>query len=169
MRKSFVAGAFAVVAVFAGVVYFAREPALVTPPADATAKAAAAAPKAQPAEIPGQRAPVSRSTPPPSRPKPADPRLAKLMSTPGNPQIEYFSDPEGRVIKEVDNDPNSAGFRRPLREYSYAGNQVIRLVSYQYLGTQVQVTTADVTYKPDGSVDQVHESTRYDHGNKAGG
>lgn len=154
MKKSFVAGAVAVVAVFAGVIYFAREPAPQTPAKTAPAEA-------QKPAVPPPPVPASRSTPPASRPKPADPRLAALVATPGNALIEYFSDPEGRVIREIDNDPNSAGYRKPLREYSYAGNQVIRLVSYHYLGSQVQIVTADVTYKPDGSVDQFHEKTEY--------
>jgi hypothetical protein len=163
MNKPVVAGVIAAVAVFAGVIYLERGSAQRASLDDAHAKAAA-----KPAEVEPPPAPIApglvASTAPPPRAKPADPRLAALMVSPNNAQIEYFSDPEGRVIKEIDNDPNSQGYRKPLREYTYAGKQVIRLVTYHYLGDQVQVVTADVVYKADGSVDQYHEATKYRSG-----
>lgn len=165
MNRTLVAGAIAVVAVFAGVLYFAGDRG-----GDAPAEAMPAT------ERPGETAepPATRATEPApapatrgnaaGRPKPTDPRLAALMVSPADARIEFFSDPEGRVIKEVDNEPASPSYRKPLREYSYAGNQVIKLVSYRYLGDQVQVVTADVVYKPDGSVDEYREATRYEFG-----
>jgi hypothetical protein len=95
-----------------------------------------------------------------------DPRLAALMVSPDNALIEFIPDDTGKVIKEIDNDPNSGGYRKPLREYMYAGDRVVGLVSYKYLGDQVQIVKAAVSYKPDGSVDQYQESTSYEHGNK---
>jgi hypothetical protein len=86
------------------------------------------------------------------------------MVSPHDDLIEFFADANGKVIREIDNDPNSAGYRKPLREYTYAGDRVIRLVAYKYLGNQVQVIQADVVYKPDGSIDQYHETTRYEAG-----
>jgi hypothetical protein len=161
MNKPVVAGVIAAVAVFAGVLYSERQPAQNRPLDDGPTKAQGIpAPAVQPA-APTRPDYVASSKPPP-RTTPADPRLAALMVSPDNALIEYFSDPEGRVIREVDNDPNSPGYRKPLREYSYAGNQVIRLVTYHYRGDQVQVTTTDVTYKADGNVDQFHEATRPD-------
>jgi hypothetical protein len=159
MNKSVIAGVAAAVAVFAGVVYFESRSAQQGPTDDASAKAATLVAEAAKPPTPTGPGLVSSSIPPP-RAAPADPRLAALMVSPSNAQIEYFSDAEGRVIKEIDKDPNSPGFGKPLREYTYAGKQVIRLVTYHYLGDQVQVVTADVVYKPDGSVDQFHESTR---------
>jgi hypothetical protein len=158
--KTLVAGGIAVVAVFAGVIYFARDPAPKTPAtgeqsADDGARAEAVMPAAS------SQPPVTRSANA-SRPVPADPRLAALMVSPDNGLIEFFADSDGRVIKEIDNDPNSAGFRKPLREYTYAGNRIIRLVAYRYLGAQVQIVKADVTYKPDGSVGMYQESTSYE-------
>ena len=88
------------------------------------------------------------------------------MKSPDNELVEYFADAEGRVIREIDNDPNSEGFRKPLREYTYAAGRVIRLVSYNYLGKQVQVIQADVVYRPDGSIDKYQESTHYEHQNQ---
>jgi len=164
MNKSLVLGAIAVVAVFAGVIWWKREPAQQA----ASPAVAEPAPGEPPRPARPEPTAVSRSTAG-SRPVPSDPRLASLMVSPENALIEFFSDPQGRVIREIDNDPNSAGYRKPLREYTYAGDQVIRLVSYRYLGDQVQVVTADVTYRPDGSVDQFHESTRYEMPMKAGG
>lgn len=83
------------------------------------------------------------------------------MVSPDNGLIEFVPDSNGKVIKEIDNDPNSLGYRKPLREYSYAGERVVRLVSYHYLGNQVQIVQADVSYKPDGSVDHYREATSY--------
>jgi hypothetical protein len=149
--------ALAATAVFAAVVYIARdvahEPAA-APPADESARqtqpqAAASAPSARGSAD--------------QRPAPADPRLAALMVSPPNALIEFLADPQGRVIKEVDNDPNSPAYRKPLREYSYAGDQVIRLVKYQYSGDETQIVTADVIYRADGSIDQLRESTRYEY------
>jgi len=154
-----------VVAVFAGVVYFAggfREHAPAKPARDERPKVEAAKP------VPGPPPPVARSEKA-SRPAVRDPRLAALMVSPDNALIEFFTDPEGRVIREIDNDPASQGYRQPLRDYTYAGDKVIRLVTYRHLGNQVQIITADVTYKADGSVDQFKESTRYESGKNASG
>ena len=85
------------------------------------------------------------------------------MVSPPNALIEFIAGADGKVIKEIDNDPSSAGYTKPLREYTYAGDKIIRLVSYKYLGNQVQIVTADVVYKPDGSVDKYRESTNYEH------
>jgi hypothetical protein len=167
MNKSVVAGVIAAAAVFAGVIYLERGPAQRSSFDDAPAKAAATPEEAEKAPTPTGPGLVSSSTPPP-RPAAVDPRLAALMVSPNNAQIEYFSDPEGRVIKEIDKDPNSPGFGRSLREYTYAGKQVIRLVTYHYLGNQLQVVTADVVYRADGSVDQFRESTRYEDDKKTG-
>jgi hypothetical protein len=158
MNKSIVVGAIAVVAVFAGVLYFAGDFTGDSPAEAAPAKAASV--PVEPAEPVAARPPVAKSTAA-SRPVTSDPRLAALMGSPDNSLIDFFADPEGRVIKEVDNDPSSPSFGRSLREYTYAGDKVIRLVVYRYLGGQVQVVTADVVYKPDGSIDQYEESTDY--------
>ena len=164
MRKTLVAGGLAVVFVFAGVMYFAREPAPQAATAELpTEKEGRAEPVKPAAPAP---LPVSRSGTPP-RPATSDPRLAALMGSPDDALIEYTVGDNGQVIKEIDNDPSSAGYRKPLREYTYAGDKLIALVAYRYLGGQVQIVRAIVTYKPDGSVDQYRESTSYDFGKKA--
>lgn len=168
MKKSVLAATIAAVAVFAGVFYFAREPGEKTRTGDVPAKTAATPAKTVKPAVPAQPLAVSRSAPP-SRPASADPRVAALMASRDDALIEYFSDPAGRLIKEIDNDPASQGYRRPLREFTYAGNQVIQVVTYHYLGDQVQVSKAIITYKADGSVDQFHESTDYQYGKKASG
>jgi hypothetical protein len=167
VRKTLVAGAIAVVAVFAGVIYFARDPeqqapAASQPPAGEGARAEAVKPAAE-APLPATRSDTPR------RPVTSDPRLAALMVSPDNGLIEFATDDNGKVFKEIDNDPNSPGYRRPLREYSYAGDQVVRLVSYRYLGDEVQIVQADVTYKPDGTVDEYRESTSHVFGKDARG
>jgi hypothetical protein len=164
MRKKLVAGGIAVVSVFAGVVYFARDPARESAnavlPSEEEGRPEAVRPVVEPP------LPVSRSGTPP-RPVTSDPRLAALMGSPDDALIEFTVGDNGKVIKEIDNDPNSAGYRKPLREYTYAGDKLIALVAYRYLGGQVQIVRAVVTYKPDGSVDQYRESTSYDFGKKA--
>jgi len=157
MSRTIIVGAIAVVAVFAGVLYFAGDFR-----SDSPAKAVPAKTEVvHPAPVdPVPRPPVSKSTVA-SRPVTSDPRLAALMTSPDNGLIDFFADPEGRVIREIDHDPNSPSFGRSLREYTYAGDKVIRLVVYRYLGQQVQIVQADVTYKPDGSVDRYDERTDY--------
>jgi len=158
MNKSLVAGTIAVVAVFAGVAWFIRdtaeEPRAVTPPAKPEA-----APVAQAA--PAVRAPPMTRGTAASRPAVTDPRLAALIVSADNGLVEFLADPDGRVIREIDNDPASPGYRKPLRDYTYAGDKVIRLVKYLYTGNEVQTVTADVRYKADGSIDQYRESTEY--------
>jgi hypothetical protein len=152
-------GGVAIVAVFAGVIYFSRE----------SAEPVAAAKPAEEQRVPAETAapesvaplPMSRSEAS-ARPVPTDPRLAALMVSPDNGLIEFVVGPNGNVIKEIDKDPTSPGFRKPLREYTYAGDRVVGLTSYKYLGGQVQIIKTVVSYKPDGSVDQYRESTNYD-------
>ena len=95
-------------------------------------------------------------------PATADPRLAILAVSPDNGLIEFVKAPDGKVIQEIDKDPNSPSFRKPLREYSYSGDQVVALTAYKYLGGQVQIIRTMVSYKPDGSVGQIKETTTYD-------
>ena len=162
MKTSIVAGAIAAVVVFAGVVYLAREPAAVeggeaAAPADAAKSAEAVAPAAPVAvQPPGAPAPA-----PLVRPAVTDPRLAALMGDPNDDRVERIAGPDGRVIREIDSDPNSAGYRKPLREFSYAGDKVVAITAYKYFGGQTQVIRVAVTYKPDGSVDRYREETSY--------
>ena len=160
MRKSLVLGGIAVVAVFAGVWYFAgREAGLTTEhqpsaPADrsgaATPTSATAAARASaPAQAAGSATP-------------SDPRLQALMVSPDNGLIEFVRSPDGKVIMEIDQDPGSARFGKPAREYTYSGNQVVGLTSYKHLGNQVQVSRIMVAFKPDGSIEEFHESTDYE-------
>jgi len=154
MRKSLVVGSVAVVAVFAGVVYFARDPAPQTPVAGQPAEG-----QSSQGEGAAAAKPSASSSGPLQRPEVSDPRLAALMVSPDNALIEFVAGSNGKVIKEIDNDPQSRGYRKPLREYTYAGDRVVILTAYQYLAERVQVRTIMVTYKPDGSVDQYREST----------
>jgi hypothetical protein len=96
---------------------------------------------------------------PTGRPVPADPRLAALMVSPANDLIAFVKGADGRVIQEVDQDPGSPSFRKPLREYTYAGDKVVGVTNYRYLGGQTEVARTAVSYKPDGSVDEFREST----------
>jgi hypothetical protein len=97
---------------------------------------------------------------------PPDPRLAALMVSPDNGLIEFVHGTDGKVITEIDKDPGSVGFRKPMREYMYSGDKVIGLTAYRYLPEHVEITRTSVSYKPDGSVDRYSESTSYDSGQK---
>jgi hypothetical protein len=163
MKKEIIVGAVAVAAVFAGVLYYAKD-AGEEPSANASPEEQTSVPEPKPVAN-EQPAPVARAGTP-ARPVTSDPRLAALMVSPPNALIEFVPDADGRVIKEIDKDPNSPGYKKPLREYMYAGERVVGLVSYKYLGDQVQIVRAAVSYKPDGSVDDYQESTSYEHGNK---
>jgi hypothetical protein len=166
VNKPLVLGAIAVVAVFAGVVYFAgREEGEV--PADASSGSAGEPPGTVAedalAAASGAAAPAASA---PKKAVPADPRLAALAVSPDNGLIEFVTGADGKVIKELDKDPTSPGFRKTLREYTYRGDQVVGVVSHKYLGDQVQTTRTTVAYKPDGSIDQYRESVSYDYGEK---
>jgi hypothetical protein len=163
IRKEIIVGVVAVAAVFAGVLYYAKdagkEPSAASAPDEQTI-----VPEPKPLAN-EQPTPVARAGTP-ARPVTSDPRLAALMVSPANALIEFVPDADGRVIKEIDKDPASPGYKKPLREYMYAGDKVVGLTSYKYLGGQVQVVRVMVTYKPDGSVDKYMESTDYDFGKK---
>jgi hypothetical protein len=160
MKGRFVAGGVAVAAVFIGVYWLARDPAPLVP--DPVTPAQPLVPlDAAPEPAIDAATSVPQQQVAPRRPSVADPRLAALMGQPDHPLVEYLSDPEGRLIREIDNDPNSQGYRKPLREYLYAGDRVVAIVVNTYLGNQVQIIRASVTYKPDGTVDQYRETTEY--------
>jgi hypothetical protein len=158
MKGTIVAGGLALVAVFAGVYWIARDPLPADPAAATTADAAPTGPAAGEPPSPN---PSAAGRPPPIRATPEDPRLAALMGPPADPLIEYLPGPDGRIIKEIDRDPNSQGYSKPLREYLYADGRLIGVTAYKYLGSQVQVIRATVTYNPDGSVDDYREITEY--------
>jgi hypothetical protein len=149
--KTWIVAAVAAIAVFAGVFYLGRSAG--EQPA-APARPAADAPVPAPATQSTSRS-VLEST---AKPTAADPRLAALMVSPDNGLIEYVVGPEGKVIREIDKDPNSPGFRRTLREYTYAGDRVVAVTSYRYENGQARSTRTIVTYKADGGIDRLLES-----------
>lgn len=171
MRKTIIVGAVALGAVITAVVYLTDDS------ADDSANQSSATIQSESGkgvgaesvtpEADAQLSSVAQARAP-SKPVPADPRLVALMVSPDNGLIEFVVGSDGTVIKEIDKDPNSPGFKKPLREYMYSDGKVIGLTSYRYLGDHVQVTKTAVSYKPDGSVDQYLESTRYDYDRSKG-
>jgi hypothetical protein len=154
MSRVAAAAIVAVVGVFAAVYFFARDPA-----EPVAASVPAPAVTESPAAIPP--APAAVGEVPAVRPVATDPRLAALMGSPGDDRVELIPGPDGRVIREMDVDPNSAGYRKPLREYAYAGDKVVAITVYKYFGDQTQVIRVAVSYKSDGSVEHYREDTRY--------
>src|SRR5688500_10201075 len=112
MRGMLVAGGIAVAAVFVGVYWLARDPAPAAPEPETSAQPPVIPDPAPPAV----EAPALPSRAPPKRPEVTDPRLAKLLGRPDDALVEYLPGPDGRVIKEIDRDPNSQGYLKPSRE-----------------------------------------------------
>jgi hypothetical protein len=168
VRKTIIVGAVVLASVIAGVVYLSDHSAKQSP---ATLQSDSGEGAGAESGTPGVGAQLHsepegdaalqpmRSA---SKSVPADPRLAALAVSPDNGLIEFVAGSDGKVIKEIDKDPGSLGFKRPLREYTYSGDKVIGLTSYRYFGDHVEVTRTAVSYKPDGSVDQYLESTSYE-------
>jgi hypothetical protein len=85
VSKTWIAGGVAVLAVFAGVLYFARDP----------AQESAATPPA-PVDEPAVAAPIAGpNKPPPRKPVVSDPRLAAFIASPDNALIELVAAPDG--------------------------------------------------------------------------
>ena len=166
MKKAIVVGTIVVAAAVAAAIYLTDESAdrsaATNQPAsgvEAAKPGAGAQPDSQ-YNAPGES--ISRRSSADSK---TDPRLAALSVSPDNGLIEFIAGPDGKVIKEIDNDPGSPSFKKPLREYTYSGNQVIGLTAYRYAGDHIQISTTRVSYKPDGSIDQHREKTDFDYGN----
>ena len=87
-----------------------------------------------------------------------DPRLAALEVSADNGLIEFVRGPDDKVIAEIEKDPGSLGFQKPLREYLYSNGRVVGLTSYRYFPDHVEVSRTAVSYKPDGSIDKYSES-----------
>lgn len=90
-----------------------------------------------------------------------DPRLEVFRVSPDNGLIGFVTGDNGQIIQEIDKDPNSFGYGKSAREYLYAGDRVVGLTAYQYLGYTVQVTKTMVAYDSDGSVRDFQESTTF--------
>jgi hypothetical protein len=164
MNKNLVVAGVGALAVFAGVLWLARDSAAPGNAAPVAGGKQPDAPSVDAPEQPGQPAPVAPPLSPSDasrRPVPTDPRLAALLGTPDDALVEYVAGPDGRVIQELDKDPSSRSYGKPLRQYTYAGDKLAGVVAYKYLGNQVQVIRAMASYKPDGSVDGYHETTEY--------
>jgi hypothetical protein len=170
MRTPVFVGALAAAAFIAGVVYLKHDPA---PQPATTQSAPGAHPVAEPvmpaarspqSSVPGGTSSGPRSTD--SKQVPSDPRLAAMQSSPDNGLIEFVRGAEGKVIAELDKDPGSPSFKKPLREYVYSGDKVVAVTSYRYLPDHVEIQRTSVSYKPDGSIDRYAQSTSFDSAKK---
>lgn len=162
-KNTVVVGALVLAAIAGGVVYFTGEPAdpaavTSTPNKNVVASTAASAQDATSQQE--QTAPASVRVD--SHPLPSDPRLAALQVSADNGLIEFIKGADGKVIAEIDRDPASLGYGKPSREYVYAGDKIVGLTAYRYMRDQVEVSRTMVAYKPDGSVEAIKESTRYE-------
>jgi hypothetical protein len=163
VNKSLVIGVIAVVAVFAGVFYLVRE----EPETGKSPPAAKAADHAAKPATGATKPELTSRSDPAARPTPPDPRVAALMVSPPDALIEFVSGADGKVIKEIDNDPNSAGYRKPLREYTWSGDKMVGLTRYRYSGDEVQIVRIAISYYPDGNVEHYRETTSYEYPDRA--
>jgi hypothetical protein len=164
VRKAIVVGALAVGAFVAAIVYL-NPGSAAKPPAMAQSAGQRLAP------APGDGGPQSsasggtisaeagRTAP---TQVPSDPRLAALAVSPDNGLIEFVRAPDGKVIAELDKDPSSPSFKKPLREYLYRGDRVVGLTAFRYLPDHTEIDRTSVSYKPDGSVDRFEQATSID-------
>ncbi len=171
MRKTVVVGAVAFVAVIAGMGYVIndsrRSAATDQPEVAKRTSAEALARQDITQRSAGSQSETRRQpTQVTSEAVPADPRLAALLVSPRSDLIEFVVGDDGQVIREIDQDPSSLGFKKPAREYTYSRGKVVGLTAYRYLGDYVEITRIAVSYKPDGSVDRYFESTSQDSNGK---
>ncbi|HEY0681184.1 MAG TPA: hypothetical protein VGD45_02540 [Steroidobacter sp.] len=166
MNKTTLYGAIALGAIIAGALYLssagrnAEAPASAHQAGSATVASGLRSDATPSGGTVAQPSPVGQPQRADSTP-PADPRLAALAVSPPNDLLEFVTDGSGKVIAEIDKDPASISFKKPLREYTYAGDRVIGLTAYRYLPDQVEISRTRVAYKPDGSVDEFAQATSY--------
>ena len=166
MNKTTLYGTVALGAIIAGALYLnsadrnAEAPTSAHPAGSASVASDVRSDATSPGGTVAQSSPVAQLQPANSTP-PADPRLAALAVSPPNDLLEFVTDGNGNVIAEIDKDPASISFKKPLREYTYAGDRVIGLTAYRYLPDQVEISRTRVAYKPDGSVDEFAQATSY--------
>lgn len=172
MRKTIVIGALAVAAFVAGLIYFRHDSGNHSPATMQSAQrnGSGADSTLHAAETPQHAVAGGNTAAEPRRvvsnPLPPDPRLAALAVSQDNGLIEFVRAPDGKVIAEIDKDPNSLGFGKRSREYLYSGDRVIGMTAYRYLPDHVEISRTNVSYKPDGSVDRLAESTSFESGKK---
>lgn len=163
MNKAIVGGVIAVGLLVAGMLYVIEDSnsrAVTEPATDASARASREAQQEDASSPAAAVQSASRVNTLPIRLEavPSDPRLAALMVSPPSDLIEFVPGPDGKIIKEIDQDPSSLGFKKPSREYTYRNGRVVGLTAYRYLSDHVEITKIAVSYKPDGSLDQYRES-----------
>ena len=167
MKNRIILGALFVGAFIAAVFYFKPEPAnQPAPTVDTAPDEPASAAGVKPAKV-TPRSRTSNSMP--SAPRPAgasqvsqDPRLVTLEVSPEDGLIKFVRGPDTESSPKSTRIPNSLGFRKPKREYTYSDGKVVGLTSYRYYPDHVEVSRTAVSYKPDGSIDKYEESTTYD-------
>ncbi len=84
---------------------------------------------------------------------------AKLALSEDNGKIEFVKDAQGVVIKELDQDPASISFQKPLREYGYLNGKVNSVTRYEYNSGKVTAHKLQVTYDSAGELSDYRESS----------
>lgn len=84
---------------------------------------------------------------------------AKLALSEDNGKIEFVKNAQGEVIKELDQDPASISFQKPLREYGYLNGKVNSVIRYEYNSGKVTAHKLQVAYDSAGKVSDYRESS----------
>ncbi len=88
-----------------------------------------------------------------------DRRLANLIVEKDNPMVEYVYDESGLIIKEIDKEPSSISYKKPLKLYQYKNGKVVKVEKYEYFSTETHITTIDAAFNDDGSIQDYRETT----------
>ncbi len=87
-----------------------------------------------------------------------DRRLANLIVEKDNPMVEYVYDEGGFIIKEIDKEPSSISYKKPLKLYQYKNGKVVKIEKYEYFSTETHITTIDAAFNDDGSIQDYRET-----------
>jgi hypothetical protein len=153
IRNGLIGAALALAAIAGGMLYFAGD-STDSPAAAPAAQSASVDASARSETAPSLRREETRRLRP-------DARLAALQVSPDNDLIQFVVGENDKVIAEIDQDPASPGFGKRTREYSYSGDRIVAVTTYRYMKDQVEITRTLVAYAPDGSVEQIRETTSY--------
>lgn len=89
----------------------------------------------------------------------AEALVAKLALSEDNGKIEFVKNTQGVIIKELDQDPASISFQKPLREYGYLNGKVNSMTRYEYSSGKVTAYKLHVAYDSAGEVSDYRESS----------
>lgn len=85
---------------------------------------------------------------------------AKLALSTDNGNVEFIKNTQGQVIRELDQDPTSPSFKKPLSDYGYQNGKVNSVTRYEYNAGLVTIYRLQVAYDAAGNIVDFRESAR---------